>query len=48
VPLARNFFGLEPLRWENVLLLMGCVVLWLFTVRWAWRSRALDRFLSLD
>jgi cation-transporting ATPase E len=47
-PVLRTLFELAPLAWFTYLLLLGLASLWALGVRWLWRSRALDRYLSLD
>ncbi len=48
IPSLRNLFELAPLGWFIYVLLFGLACLWALGVRWLWRSRALDRYLSLD
>jgi cation-transporting P-type ATPase E len=47
-PAFRHFFELAPLPWYIYILLLGLALLWAFLVRWLWRSRSLDRYLSLE
>ncbi len=47
-PALRSFFELAALPWYIVMLLFGVSVLWALLIRWLWRTRALDRYLSLD
>ena len=46
IPPLRNLFDLELLGFNDYLLIALLVVLWIFAVRWAWRARLLERFLS--
>jgi len=47
-PALRNLFELAPLAWYVYFLLFGISVLWALLVRWLWRTRAIDRYLSLE
>ena len=47
-PVLSNIFELAPLAWYLDILLFGLAILWAVVVRWLWRTRALDRYLSLD
>ena len=46
IPPLRNLFDLELLGFNDYLLIALLVVLWIFAVRWTWRARLLERFLS--
>jgi cation-transporting ATPase E len=48
LPPLRGLFMLTALGLQQYLLLALAVTLWLFTVRGAWRSHLLSRFLSFD
>lgn len=48
VPALRGFFELAPLSGWAYLILLGLAGLWALLVRWLWRSRILDRYISLD
>lgn len=48
IPGTRDFFELAPLPWYDQLILLGLSGLWAILVRWLWRNRILDRYLSLD
>ena len=47
VPSLRRFFELAALAWYYNLLLFGLALLWGLWVRGLWRTRAIERFLSL-
>jgi cation-transporting ATPase E len=47
VPVLRGVFALEPLSLAAYGLIFGAAALWLFTVRFLWRRRILDRFIGL-
>jgi cation-transporting ATPase E len=44
----RNLFALEPLGVVEWALVIGASVVWLFLVRLMWRTRALERLISVD
>jgi cation-transporting P-type ATPase E len=46
IPPLRNLFDLTWLGFFNYLLIGLLVVVWIFVVRWFWRSHLLDRFLG--
>ena len=48
VPGLRSLFLLSPLGPLEYGLVGGAVVLWIFTVRWIWRSRLFERFLGIN
>jgi cation-transporting ATPase E len=48
VPSLRVVFALAALGWAHAGLVAAAVLVWLCLVRWAWRRRLLERFLSLD
>jgi cation-transporting ATPase E len=45
---GRRFFGLSALDWKDFAIIGVAVLAWTVTLRWIWRSRVLDRFLSAD
>ncbi len=47
IPALRSFFELAALAWFESLLLLGLAIIWAMFVRWMWRSRAVERYLSL-
>jgi cation-transporting ATPase E len=47
-PQIRRFFELVPLTFYDYAILACIAVAWAFLLRWIWRSRVLDRFLSVD
>jgi cation-transporting ATPase E len=48
VPMLRKFFELSPIGIDNFVLLVLLAGLWALALRWVWRTRILDRFLSLS
>ncbi len=46
IPPLRTLFDLTLLGFYDYLFIVLLVVLWVFAVRWAWRVRLLERFLS--
>jgi cation-transporting P-type ATPase E len=46
IPPLRGLFDLALLGFYDYLFIVLLVVLWVFAVRWAWRARLLERFLS--
>jgi cation-transporting ATPase E len=44
----RTFFGLTPLRAIDYVIVAAVAVAWAYLLRFTWRERLLDRFLSLD
>ena len=48
VPGLRSLFLLSPLGPLEYGLVGGTVVLWIFSVRWIWRSRLFERFLGIN
>jgi cation-transporting ATPase E len=46
IPPLRTLFDLALLGFYDYLFIVLLVVLWVFAVRWAWRARLLERFLS--
>lgn len=46
VPVLRSAFALEPLSSWNLALVAGASIIWLFLVRFTWRRRLIERFLS--
>jgi cation-transporting P-type ATPase E len=47
IPPLRNLFDLTLLGFFDYLFIGLLVVVWIFVVRWFWRSHLLDRFLGL-
>jgi cation-transporting ATPase E len=47
-PGLRHFFDLARVNLLDLMILGGMAALWAACLRWIWRSRVLDRFLSLD
>jgi cation-transporting ATPase E len=47
VPGLRSLFLLAPLSVQEYALVLGTAVLWLFIVRWIWRTGLLGRFLGV-
>jgi cation-transporting P-type ATPase E len=47
-PALRRFFELSPIGADNFILLAALAGLWALALRWVWRTRILDRFLSLS
>ena len=47
IPPLRNLFDLTILGFFDYLFIGLLVVVWLFVVRWFWRSHLIDRFLGL-
>jgi cation-transporting P-type ATPase E len=47
IPPLRNLFDLTLLGFVDYLFIGLLVVVWIFVVRWFWRSHILDRFLGL-
>jgi len=43
----RNFFELAPLRWLDYVLIGILVAVWAIVLRWVWRTRLFERFLSV-
>jgi cation-transporting ATPase E len=48
LPVTQVFFDLAPLGWLNWALIVVTAAIWLFSIRWVWRSRFLERFFGLD
>jgi cation-transporting ATPase E len=46
IPQVRDFFSLQPLRLVDYLLISAITVVWALCLRWIWRARVLERFLS--
>ena len=46
-PSLRKFFELAALEWYATLALFALALLWGLWVRWLWRARSIERFLSL-
>jgi cation-transporting ATPase E len=44
----RAFFELAPLRAIDYAIIAGVAVAWAYLLRFTWRKRLLDRFLSVD
>jgi cation-transporting P-type ATPase E len=47
-PMLRRFFELTSLGGIDYLILGAAAALWAVILRWVWRSRVLDHFLSVD
>jgi cation-transporting ATPase E len=47
-PGIRHFFDMAALNIFDLVFLGGMAALWALFLRWIWRSRVFDRFLSLD
>jgi cation-transporting P-type ATPase E len=43
----RNFFELVPLGWLDYVLIVTVVTVWAIVLRWVWRARLFERFLSV-
>jgi cation-transporting ATPase E len=48
VPPLRQFFELSQLSWISYLFIGLVAVEWCLILRFAWRTRFLDRFLGVD
>jgi cation-transporting ATPase E len=48
VPGLRSLFLLTSLGLPEYGLVGGAVILWIFTVRWIWRSRLFERYLGVN
>ena len=48
LPITQGFFDLAPLGWLNWVLIAVAATIWLFSIRWVWRSRFMERFFGLD
>ncbi len=48
LPGMRTAFELQTLDWIDAALISGATVVWLFSLRFAWRSRLLERFFGLQ
>ncbi|MGQ9908467.1 MAG: hypothetical protein ACUVS2_06480, partial [Candidatus Flexifilum sp.] len=48
IPPVRNFLELVPLRPAEYLIIAGTWLLWMLTLRAAWRGRWLQRFLLIE
>ena len=48
VPSLGGFFDFVPLSGLAYLALAGAVVLWALLLRWAWRSKLVERFFGLN
>ena len=48
IPPLRNLFDLTLLGFFDYLFIGLLVIVWIFVVRWFWRSHLLDRFLGLQ
>jgi cation-transporting P-type ATPase E len=44
----RDFFEMLPMPFPSYVIIVGWVVLWMFTVRQAWRKRWVERFLNIS
>ncbi|MBW4437121.1 MAG: HAD-IC family P-type ATPase [Pleurocapsa minor GSE-CHR-MK-17-07R] len=44
----RDFFEMLPMPLVSYVIIIGWVVLWMFTVRQAWRKRWVERFLNIS
>jgi len=48
LPVANQFFQLEPLPLQYTAIVVGLVVAWVLGIRVAWRHRLIERFLGAD
>lgn len=48
VPFLSSMFDLVPLTWLEYLLIVIATVAWAVMVRWAWRTRVLDKFFYVN
>ncbi|MBI5666865.1 MAG: HAD-IC family P-type ATPase [Chloroflexi bacterium] len=48
VPALRDFFELAALQPQDFVFIGAALLVWLFTVRFIWRSRLLQRFMHLE
>ena len=49
IPVLDDFFGLEPLRsMQDILVIAGLTLIWMFVLRFTWKRHLLDRYLDLD
>jgi hypothetical protein len=48
IPPLRNLFALEPLGAVEWALVTGATVVWLFLTRLIWRTRILERLVSVQ
>ena len=47
-PKLSSFFDFAPLTLGEHAIILGVVVVWAIVLRWAWRSRLVERYFSLD
>ena len=48
VPALSRYFDITPLSIREFLWVLGAVIAWTVILRWAWRWKLVDRFLSAD
>jgi cation-transporting ATPase E len=48
IPIARPYFEIVPLPWQDWLIVIVASLIWLFTTRYMWRQRTIERFLGID
>ncbi|HEX8730780.1 MAG TPA: HAD-IC family P-type ATPase [Ktedonobacterales bacterium] len=48
IPPLRDLFSLSALQPREYALIVGASAVWLFLVRWVWRSQALSRYLGME
>ncbi len=46
-PAMRGIFELQPLDWIDGGIIAGAILVWLFSLRFAWRRRLLEKFFSV-
>jgi cation-transporting ATPase E len=48
IPIARPYFEIVSLPWQDWLIVIVASLIWLFTTRYMWRQRTIERFLGID
>ena len=48
MPSLRSFFDFAPISIFGHLVIAAAAVVWMFVIRWTWRSKLVERFFSLD
>ena len=48
VPIARPYFEVVLIPWQEWVLVIIASLIWLFTTRYMWRKRTIERFLGIE